>query len=394
MAVNYGNISGCAISGDLKLSGYEPKIYFYNRKNDSELNEIEANIDNFNFYLLDNSYNNFHYDTNNFYTTYEAGHEIFVIDEANPSGHYTTLSANTDIYLISANIQTENLLYNSDIKLNDNDVIWSRDFPGDFYGINPGKIYNSYDSSNWAYYLIQNTNDILTISKKNPRGDDEDHDIKWRNTLGGIDDNFYRLNISKYYHYLTDLSTSGYLYPFYDDIIYDNNIVNLTDCDIEITATNINFDKWTSAIYNNRIKFSQITIDTENNNKTIYLSTPIKLNLINQYGKFYLSAEESKEIYTTLSGLNYKGPISTNENYWLDDWHCINTPGNVCPYIGKFAQGRIYQENGYINSPSTNIRTANIKEHISPNLYDIIGKSYKMNQNSQLGYYIGRFGWL
>lgn len=181
-----------------------------------------------------------------------------------------------------------------------------------------------------------------------------------------------------------NLANSSNLYPFYDDILYASGIKNLTNCSTSITESGINFTKWSEPIFNNRIKFSKLEI-SETNEKTIYLSTPIKLKLINNYGKFCLSAEESEEVYTTLSGLDYKGPVSTNENYWLDDWHCINTSGNVCPYIGKFAQGRIYQENGNINSPSTNIKTAQILEKN----HDLIGKSYKMNQNSQLGYYIG-----
>lgn len=173
VAVNYGNISGCAISGDLKLSGYEPKIYFYNRKNDSELPEEKASIDNFNFYLLDNSYNNFHYDSNNFYTTYNAGHEIVTFDETHPSGIISTLSANVDIYLISANTQVNSNFYNNNT-LNANDLIWSIDFPGDISGDFTGPIYNDNiltgGTSEWAYYQIDkiNDNDNLTIIKKSP----------------------------------------------------------------------------------------------------------------------------------------------------------------------------------------------------------------------------------
>jgi hypothetical protein len=65
--------------------------------------------------------------------------------------------------------------------------------------------------------------------------------------------------------------------------------------------------------------------------------------------------------------------------------------GNVCPYIGKFAQGRIYSEDGEINSPSKNIQTQNILTTVGNAAKEYIGKSFKMEKNSQLGYYIGRF---
>jgi len=72
----------------------------------------------------------------------KLGHELFVIDEANPSGYYTTLSANTEIYLISANTQVNSNFYNNSTTFNSNDLIWSTDFPGDISGDYTGEIFN------------------------------------------------------------------------------------------------------------------------------------------------------------------------------------------------------------------------------------------------------------
>lgn len=66
--------------------------------------------------------------------------------------------------------------------------------------------------------------------------------------------------------------------------------------------------------------------------------------------------------------------------------------GNVCPYIGKFAQGTLYTISGDINSPSKNIKTGNIFDFLDLSTSadkEFTGISFKMNKDSQLGYYIG-----
>lgn len=158
-----------------------------------------------------------------------------------------------------------------------------------------------------------------------------DRDISWMCTVPPEYGGTYGIDIFKYYTYLnSSLVNNSNLYPFYDDIIYSSGIKNLTNASTSITETGINFSKWSEPIFDNRIKFSKIEI-SEANSKTLYLSNPVKLKLINRYGTFYLSAETSENIYSTLSGLNYKGPVSTSENYWLDDWHCINTSRKCLP---------------------------------------------------------------
>lgn len=83
------------------------------------------------------------------------------------------------------------------------------------------------------------------VEQKDPNSVEyKDFDIKWRKTLlvdGPLSS--YNINITKYYNYLMDRSEtdSAYLYPFYDDVIYDSTIRNLTDYTTDISDTRYKF---------------------------------------------------------------------------------------------------------------------------------------------------------
>lgn len=134
-------------------------------------------------FLIDTSYENLHYDNDNFYITFPENYAVWTMDADN-SGSYVPLSADTNFYIISANSAMPNAIYENSIYItcSENDLFWSKYFPGDLTGSNAGLISNN--DSNWYYYKLLNLDDSgFNVERENPNGETEDHNVKWRNTV-------------------------------------------------------------------------------------------------------------------------------------------------------------------------------------------------------------------